>query len=95
MKIKRITQHFVVFVKVLFRCDDFLDHIISHRQTRNTWKHWFQRVSESKWNRAKATINHQKLSKKCLLASLSTLVQNIEYNLEKLLNKPSEHRRSL
>ena len=48
VKIKRITQYFVVFVKGLFRCDDFLDHINSHRQTWNTWKHCFQRVPESK-----------------------------------------------
>ena len=53
------------------------DHINSHRQPWNTWKHWFQRVPESKWNRAKTTINHQKLSEKCLLTSLQTVVQSI------------------
>jgi len=51
------------------------DHINSHRQPWNTWKHWFQRVPESKWNRAKTTINHQKLSEKCLLTSLFTAAQ--------------------
>ena len=54
------------------------DHINSHRQPWNTWKHWFQRVPESKWNRAKTTINHQKLSEKCLLTSLYTLVQSVK-----------------
>ena len=30
------------------QCADFLDHITSHRQMWNTWKHWFQRVPESR-----------------------------------------------
>ena len=70
MKIERITQRFVVFVGCPFRSIDHPDHISSHRQMWNTWKHWFQRVSESKWNRAKTTINHQKLLKKSLQTSL-------------------------
>ena len=63
------------------------DHINSHRQTWNTWKHWFQRVPESKWNRAKTTINHQKLSEKCLLTSLFTAAQ--------ILNPSHGHWRTL
>ena len=63
------------------------DHINSHRQPWNTWKHWFQRVPESKWNRAKTTINHQKLSEKCLLTSLFIAGQ--------ILNSSHGHRRAL
>ncbi len=78
MKIERITQRFVVFVGCPFRSIDHPDHINSHRQMWNTWKHWFQRVSESKWNRAKTTINHQKLLKKSLQTSLDIEEQNLK-----------------
>ena len=49
---------YIVTMRGLWGCGLFPDHIISHRQPWNTWKHWFQRVPESKRNRAKTTINH-------------------------------------
>ena len=75
MKSKQTTQCLAVHIQGLFCCDNHSDHINSHRQTWNTWKHWFQRVPESKWNGAKTPINHQKLSKKSLLTSLDMEMQ--------------------
>ena len=39
---------YIVTMRGLWGCGLFPDHIISHRQPWNTWKHWFQRVPESK-----------------------------------------------
>lgn len=55
------------------------DHINSHRQTWSTWKHWIQRVLESKSSGTETAINHYKLCKNSLLTSLSTASQILSW----------------